>query len=68
MTATDCEEPLLVIQPPPIQRPSVTGSKAEARLLREAECFVLASHFFWGLWAIVNAPVSKIPFGYWVKN
>jgi hypothetical protein len=30
--------------------------------------FILASHFFWGLWAVVNASVSTIPFGYWVIN
>ena len=47
--------------------PRVTGAKNEARLLREADCYVLASHYFWGLWAIVNAPVSSIPFGYWVS-
>lgn len=39
--------------------------KEELQLLREAHCFMLASHFFWGLWAVVNAPVSSIPFGYW---
>lgn len=38
----------------------------EMRLLRESECFILASHFLWGIWSIVNAPVSSIPFGYWV--
>ncbi len=54
-----------VIQPP---TRSLIGSKAEEGLLREAECYVLASHFFWGLWAIVNAPVSSIPFGYWVDG
>ena len=42
------------------------GPKNEVRLLREADCYMLASHFFWGLWAVVNAPVSSIPFGYWV--
>jgi len=43
------------------------GRKSEEnRLLREAECYMLASHFFWGLWSVVNAPVSTIPFGYWV--
>lgn len=44
-----------------------TGPQNEARLLREADCYMLASHFFWGLWAVVNAPVSSIPFGYWVS-
>ena len=43
-----------------------TGPKNEVRLLREADCYMLASHFFWGLWAVVNASVSSIPFGYWV--
>lgn len=37
----------------------------EVKLLREADCFILASHFFWGLWSVVNAPISTIPFGYW---
>jgi hypothetical protein len=33
-------------------------------LLLRFHCrFVLASHFLWGLWGIVNAP-SPIPFGY----
>lgn len=41
-------------------------TKAEVTLLREADCYVLASHFFWGLWAVVNATTSSIPFGYWV--
>lgn len=41
------------------------GRDDENRLLREANCFILASHFFWGLWAVVNASVSTIPFGYW---
>lgn len=45
----------------------IAGPKNEARLLREADCYVLASHFFWGLWAVVNAPVSSITFGYWVR-
>lgn len=45
----------------------VSGPKNEARLLREADCYMLASHFFWGLWAVVNASVSSIPFGYWVR-
>lgn len=45
----------------------IAGPKNEARLLREADCYMLASHFFWGLWAVVNAPVSSIPFGYWVS-
>ena len=46
---------------------SITGPKNEFRLLREADCYILASHFFWGLWGVVNAPVSSIPFGYWVS-
>ncbi|ODN04629.1 Choline/ethanolamine kinase [Orchesella cincta] len=37
----------------------------EEHIIKEAEAFALASHFFWSLWAIVNAQVSKIPFGYW---
>ncbi|NXJ73120.1 CHKB kinase, partial [Rostratula benghalensis] len=26
--------------------------------------FALASHFFWGLWSILQAKISTIPFGY----
>ncbi|NXL68975.1 CHKA kinase, partial [Chordeiles acutipennis] len=26
--------------------------------------FALASHFFWGLWSIVQAKISTIEFGY----
>ncbi|KAF0287299.1 Choline/ethanolamine kinase [Amphibalanus amphitrite] len=44
-----------------------TGEQAEEeeRLLEEVRVFTLASHLFWTLWSIVNAPVSTIPFGYW---
>lgn len=37
-------------------------------VLKEVKVFTLASHFFWGLWSIVNAISSKIPFGYWVRK
>nr|CAD7266024.1 unnamed protein product [Timema shepardi] len=37
----------------------------EAKLLKEIQAFTLASHLFWGLWAIVNARHSRISFGYW---
>nr|CAD7589850.1 unnamed protein product [Timema genevievae] len=39
----------------------------EAKLLKEVHSFTLASHLFWGLWAIVNARHSRISFGYWEK-
>jgi choline/ethanolamine kinase len=39
----------------------------EEHIVKEVEAFTLASHFFWSLWSIVNAQVSKIPFGYWVS-
>ncbi|KAK9754187.1 hypothetical protein QE152_g1666 [Popillia japonica] len=35
------------------------------KLLREVEVFTMATHFFWGLWSVVNAGTSVIPFGYW---
>jgi len=37
----------------------------EEHIVKEVQAFTLASHFFWSLWAVVNAQVSKIPFGYW---
>ncbi|XP_048158136.1 LOW QUALITY PROTEIN: choline/ethanolamine kinase [Corvus hawaiiensis] len=33
----------------------------ERRMLLEIERFALASHFFWGLWSIVQAKISTIP-------
>ncbi|XP_066580942.1 choline/ethanolamine kinase isoform X2 [Prorops nasuta] len=41
------------------------GKGEEDRLLKEIKVFTLASHLFWGLWSIVNAKLSQIPFGYW---
>lgn len=40
----------------------------EDKLLQEVRIFTLASHLFWGLWSIVQAHVSKIPFGYLVRH
>lgn len=37
----------------------------EERIMMEIKLFSLASHLFWGLWSIVNAKLSEIPFGYW---
>jgi len=34
-------------------------------LVKEVRHFTLATHLFWGLWSIVNAKRSQIPFGYW---
>ncbi|KAG5327711.1 CHKB kinase, partial [Pseudoatta argentina] len=44
---------------------SKEGSLEEERILMEVRIFSLASHLFWGLWSIVNAKLSQIPFGYW---
>ncbi|XP_018300824.1 choline/ethanolamine kinase isoform X2 [Mycetomoellerius zeteki] len=41
------------------------GSLEEERIMMEVRIFSLASHLFWGLWSIVNAKLSQIPFGYW---
>ncbi|XP_056630180.1 choline/ethanolamine kinase [Diorhabda sublineata] len=35
------------------------------KVLREVEVFTMASHLFWGVWALINAETSNIPFGYW---
>ncbi|XP_043737404.1 choline/ethanolamine kinase isoform X4 [Cervus elaphus] len=42
--------------------------KMEADLLVEANRYALASHFFWGLWSILQASMSTIEFGYLVSN
>ncbi|XP_011685106.1 PREDICTED: choline/ethanolamine kinase isoform X2 [Wasmannia auropunctata] len=41
------------------------GSLEEERIMMEVRIFSLASHLFWGLWSVVNAKLSQIPFGYW---
>ncbi|XP_014474051.1 PREDICTED: choline/ethanolamine kinase isoform X2 [Dinoponera quadriceps] len=41
------------------------GAAEEERIMMEVKIFSLASHLFWGLWSIVNAKISQIPFGYW---
>ncbi|XP_077025423.1 choline/ethanolamine kinase isoform X2 [Tamandua tetradactyla] len=40
--------------------------KLEEDLLAEANWYALASHFFWGLWSILQASMSTIEFGYLV--
>ncbi|KAM9278663.1 choline kinase alpha isoform 3-T3 [Morus bassanus] len=39
-------------------------SKLEEEVLIEVNRFALASHFFWGLWSIIQAKISSIEFGY----
>ncbi|NWT50729.1 CHKA kinase, partial [Erythrocercus mccallii] len=39
-------------------------SKLEEEVLVEVNRFALASHFFWGLWSIIQAKISSIEFGY----
>ncbi|XP_001367466.2 choline kinase alpha [Monodelphis domestica] len=39
-------------------------SRMEEEMLVEINRFALASHFFWGLWSIVQAKISSIEFGY----
>ncbi|KAJ8795646.1 hypothetical protein J1605_002408 [Eschrichtius robustus] len=42
-------------------------SVIEEEMLLEVNRFALASHFFWGLWSIVQAKISSIEFGYMLK-
>uniref|UniRef100_A0A8C9V7L8 Ethanolamine kinase n=2 Tax=Scleropages formosus TaxID=113540 RepID=A0A8C9V7L8_SCLFO len=39
-------------------------SQIEKAMILEANRFALASHFFWGLWSIIQAKISTIEFGY----
>ncbi|XP_075401379.1 choline kinase alpha isoform X2 [Tenrec ecaudatus] len=39
-------------------------SAIEEAMLLEVNRFALASHFFWGLWSIIQAKISSIEFGY----
>ena len=50
--------------------PNSDGDPAgtEERLLLETDAFVLASHFLWGLWSVVQADKSKIKFDYLVSR
>lgn len=46
-------------------RMSVEPTQAEKdHLYKEVEGFSLASHFYWGLWALIQAKVSDIDFDY----
>ncbi|XP_034233872.1 choline/ethanolamine kinase isoform X3 [Thrips palmi] len=45
--------------------PGQHPTEEEAVLLKEIRAFTLSPHLLWGLWSIVNATVSQIPFGYW---
>ncbi|XP_028651909.1 choline kinase alpha [Erpetoichthys calabaricus] len=38
--------------------------KIKEEMLLEVNRFALASHFFWGLWSIIQARISSIEFGY----
>ncbi|KAF4071989.1 hypothetical protein AMELA_G00269210 [Ameiurus melas] len=40
------------------------GQSEMERMIVEANRFSLASHFFWGLWSIIQARISTIEFGY----
>uniref|UniRef100_A0A4W3JH06 Ethanolamine kinase n=1 Tax=Callorhinchus milii TaxID=7868 RepID=A0A4W3JH06_CALMI len=40
------------------------GVKMEEQMLQEINRYALASHFFWGLWSIIQARISAIEFGY----
>lgn len=49
---------------------SLTGSVSEEeveQVRREVQCFTMASHLFWSLWAIVNV-YQEIEFGYMVSG
>ncbi|KAM4734169.1 choline/ethanolamine kinase [Anableps anableps] len=39
-------------------------TQIEEDMIIEANRYALASHFFWGLWSIIQAKISKIEFGY----
>ncbi|CAN8210446.1 unnamed protein product [Coccothraustes coccothraustes] len=48
----------------PGRAPPQEQARLEEEMLREIERFTLASHFFWGLWSVVQAKISTIHFGY----
>ncbi|XP_041267575.1 choline/ethanolamine kinase-like, partial [Onychostruthus taczanowskii] len=51
----------------PGRAPREEQQRLEEEMLREIERFALASHFFWGLWSVVQAKISTIRFGYLVS-
>lgn len=40
------------------------SQKDKDRLYKEVNGFSLASHFYWGLWALIQAMISDIDFDY----
>uniref|UniRef100_A0A8D0G487 ethanolamine kinase n=1 Tax=Sphenodon punctatus TaxID=8508 RepID=A0A8D0G487_SPHPU len=44
--------------------PRQEQARREAEMLVEVNRFAMASHFFWGLWSILQAKISTIEFGY----
>jgi ethanolamine kinase len=43
----------------------VAPTEAEKeKLFQEVDAFSLASHYYWGLWAMVQAMISDIDFNY----
>ena len=44
------------------------GFADEESILMEANAYALASHFLWGLWAIVQAHISAIRFAFLVRS
>lgn len=58
-------------QSEPWARPSWWRGSGGAGVLLNASPalgYTLASHFFWGLWSILQASMSTIEFGYLVSN
>ena len=44
-----------------------TGKEDIKNMVLEANVFALASHFYWGVWAIIMTKISDIKFDYWVR-
>jgi thiamine kinase-like enzyme len=41
-----------------------SDEQEEEQLLAEARTLAIASHVYWGVWALVQARISALPFGY----
>jgi choline/ethanolamine kinase len=47
---------------------SIDPGQTEETLLKEANYFALAAHFFWILWAICQAPYAQKKFSFLVSH
>ncbi|KAJ3040800.1 Ethanolamine kinase [Rhizophlyctis rosea] len=61
--STSFSAPTPTMSSPPLPSPPPSEEEVE-KLYREVNMFGLAAHYFWGVWALVQAQVSDLDFDY----